>query len=170
MGMPPGEPDVCKALVASSTLYLPISVPVRRRWSWPPRASLTFTLHDDLPLTTLRARTRDLGVHTNLYKASSSALQAMLDLMAAVLSPTLHFSQEHKVCSQVISNARSNGGMDHNWREPQPYSPDPVRDHIGRSCHVSQDPVSVHGHVLPSIAISNAGFVCSLHSPTRYRA
>ncbi len=94
----------CKELVAGSTLYLPISVPDALFSAGDghglqgdgevsgvaiecpiERASLTFTLRDDLPLTTPRARTASawltLGFHENLHEASLIALEAMLDLM-----------------------------------------------------------------------------------------
>jgi acetamidase/formamidase len=95
----------CKELVAGSTLYLPISVPDALFSAGDghglqgdgevsgvaiecpiERASLTFTLRDDLPLTTPRARTASawltLGFHENLHEASLIALEAMLNLMA----------------------------------------------------------------------------------------
>lgn len=94
----------CKELVAGSTLYLPIEVegalfsvgdghavqgdgevsttaiecPMER-------VTLTFSLHEELALTTPRADTPagwiTLGFHKDLQEATSIALEAMLDLM-----------------------------------------------------------------------------------------
>ncbi len=94
----------CRELVAGSTLYLPI--PVRGALfsvgdghaaqgdgevsgtaiECPmERVDLTFELLPDLHIQTPRARTPagwlTLGFHTDLYEASTRALEAMLDLM-----------------------------------------------------------------------------------------
>ena len=119
MGMPPDEPGIhptfpprlcggnidCKELVAGSTLYLPISVPLALfsvgdghavqgdgevsgvAIECPmERVDLTFHLHNDMPLTSPRADTSigwiTLGFHENLHEASFIALEAMLDLMS----------------------------------------------------------------------------------------
>ncbi len=94
----------CKELVAGSVLYLPITVPEALfsvgdghaaqgdgevsgvAIECPiERVDLTFTLRDDLHLTTPRARTDagwiTFGFHENLHEASLIALDAMLDLM-----------------------------------------------------------------------------------------
>jgi acetamidase/formamidase len=118
MGMPPDEPGAhstipprfcggnidCKELVAGSTLYLPITVPLAlfsvgdghgRQGDGEvsgvsiecpmERVDLTFHLRDDMPLTTPRALTANAwitpGFHENLHEASLIALEAMLDLM-----------------------------------------------------------------------------------------
>jgi acetamidase/formamidase len=94
----------CKELVAGSVLYLPIAVPdalfsvgdghgVQGDGEVSGVAiecpmdhvSLTFYLHDDLPLKTPRARIANawltLGFHESLNEASLIALEAMIDLM-----------------------------------------------------------------------------------------
>ncbi|HEY7417661.1 MAG TPA: acetamidase/formamidase family protein [Ktedonobacteraceae bacterium] len=94
----------CKELIAGSTLYLPISVPQALFSVGDGHAvqgdgevcgvaiecpmeyvDLTFYVHDQMRLTTPRARTSTawitLGVHENLHEASLIALEAMLDLM-----------------------------------------------------------------------------------------
>jgi len=118
MGMPPAEPGIhptfpprfcggnidCKELVAGSTLYLPIAIPLALfsvgdghalqgdgevsgvAIECPmERVDLTFHLRDDLHLTTPRATTSSawitFGFHENLHEASLIALEAMLDLM-----------------------------------------------------------------------------------------
>ncbi|HET8840742.1 MAG TPA: acetamidase/formamidase family protein [Ktedonobacteraceae bacterium] len=118
MGMPPDEPGIhstipprfcggnidCKELLAGSTLYLPIAVPLGLfsvgdghavqgdgevsgvAIECPmERVNLTFHLRDDMHLTTPRAMTPDawitLGFHEDLHEASLIALDAMLDLM-----------------------------------------------------------------------------------------
>ncbi len=118
MGLPPAEPGVhstipprfcggnidCKELVAGSTLFLPITVPLALfsvgdghaiqgdgevsgvAIECPmERVDLTFHLRDGLHLTTPRATTSSawitLGFHENLHEASLIALEAMLDLM-----------------------------------------------------------------------------------------
>lgn len=118
MGMPPAEAGVhstipprfcggnidCKELVAGSTLYLPIAVPLALFSTGDGHGlqgdgevsgvaiecpmelvDLTFHLRDDLPLTTPRATTASswitFGFHENLHEASLIALEAMLDLM-----------------------------------------------------------------------------------------
>ncbi len=118
MGMPPAEPGVhsttpprfcggnidCKELVAGSTLYLPIAVPLALfsvgdghgvqgdgevsgvAIECPmERVDLTFQLRTDMHLTTPRAHTASawitLGFHENLHEASLIALEAMIDLM-----------------------------------------------------------------------------------------
>lgn len=118
MGMPPDEAGMhetgpprfcggnldCKELVASSTLYLPISVPgalfsvgdghalqadgecCGTAIECPmERVSLTFRLRDDVRITTPRANTPagwvTMGLHEDLNEATVFALNAMLDLM-----------------------------------------------------------------------------------------
>ncbi len=118
MGLPPAEPGVhstipprfcggnidCKELVAGSTLFLPITVPLAFfsvgdghaiqgdgevsgvAIECPmERVDLTFHLRNDMHLTTPRAHTSSawitLGFHENLHEASIIALDAMLDLM-----------------------------------------------------------------------------------------
>lgn len=94
----------CKELVAGSTLYLPISVPQALFSVGDGHAiqgdgevcgvaiecpmeyvDLTFHVHDQIRLTTPRARTATawitLGVHEDLHEASLIALEAMIDLM-----------------------------------------------------------------------------------------
>jgi acetamidase/formamidase len=94
----------CKLLVAGSTLYLPIQVPsalfsvgdghaaqgdgeVSTTAIECPmeRVTLTFTLHDGMPLKTPIANTAagwiTLGFHTDLQEATILALDAMLDLI-----------------------------------------------------------------------------------------
>ncbi|HLZ57830.1 MAG TPA: acetamidase/formamidase family protein [Ktedonosporobacter sp.] len=95
----------CKELVAGTTLYLPISVPdalfsvgdghgvqgdgevsgVALECPME-RVNLTFTLLDDMPLKTPRARIANawltLGFHQDLHEASLIALEAMLNLMS----------------------------------------------------------------------------------------
>lgn len=94
----------CKELIAGSTLYLPISV-LQALFSvgdghaiqgdgevcgvaieCPMEyVDLTFHVHDQIRLTTPRARTATawvtLGVHEDLHEASLIALDAMIDLM-----------------------------------------------------------------------------------------
>lgn len=101
----------CKELIAGSTLYLPIAVPdalfsvgdghgvqgdgevsgVAMECPMD-RVDLTFTLHDNISLTTPRANTPagwvTLGFHTDLSEATSIALDAMLDLMSEQYSLT----------------------------------------------------------------------------------
>jgi acetamidase/formamidase len=94
----------CKELIAGSTLYLPISVPQALFSVGDGHAvqgdgevcgvaiecpmeyvDLTFHVHDQMRLTTPRARTATawvtLGVHEDLHEASLIALEAMIDLM-----------------------------------------------------------------------------------------
>lgn len=94
----------CQELVAGSTLFLPIMVPEALfsvgdghavqgdgevsgvAIECPmERVSLTFHLHNNLSLTTPRARTSQgwitFGFHEDLHEASLIALEAMLDLM-----------------------------------------------------------------------------------------
>ena len=118
MGLPPTEPGVhstipprfcggnidCKELIASSTLYLPITVPEALfsvgdghalqgdgevsgvAIECPmERVDLTFHLRNDIRLTTPRATTSSawitLGFHENLHEASLIALETMIDLI-----------------------------------------------------------------------------------------
>lgn len=118
MGVPPDEPGMhstipprfcggnidCKELLAGSTLYLPVTVPLALFSVGDGHAlqgdgevsgvaiecpmekvDLTFRLRNDLHLTTPRAMTLDawitFGFHENLHEASLIALDAMLDLM-----------------------------------------------------------------------------------------
>ncbi len=118
MGMPPDEPGLhpsgpprawggnidCKELVAGSTLYLPISVPMglfsvgdghaiqadgevsSTAIECPmERVVLTFSLDETRSLTTPYAKTPvgwvTMGFHEDLHEASMIALEAMLDLM-----------------------------------------------------------------------------------------
>lgn len=94
----------CKELVAGSTLYLPIAVAGALFSTGDGHAtqgdgeasttaiecpmdevSLTFTLHDDMPLTTPRAETPagtiTFGFHEDLDEATYIALEAMLALL-----------------------------------------------------------------------------------------
>lgn len=118
MGMPPDAPGWhstsppritggnidCKELVAGSTLYLPLAVPLglfstgdghaaqgdgevsQLAIECPmERVSLTFDLLPDLHLTTPRANTPagwiTLGFHEDLHEAAMIALEAMVDLL-----------------------------------------------------------------------------------------
>ena len=117
MGMPPAEPGLhstvppratggnldCKALVAGSTLYLPIAVAgglfstgdghARQgdgevcvtAIECPMEVTLTFTLHHDMPLTAPRARTPEgwvtFGLHEDLNEAALLALEEMVGLL-----------------------------------------------------------------------------------------
>jgi acetamidase/formamidase len=94
----------CKELVAGSIVYLPVTVPEALFSTGDghavqgdgevsgvglecpmERVSLTFFLHDDIHLTTPRAKTPagwvTLGCHQDVYEASLIALGAMLDLL-----------------------------------------------------------------------------------------
>ncbi|HEX6816768.1 MAG TPA: acetamidase/formamidase family protein [Ktedonobacterales bacterium] len=118
MGMPPDESGLhptapprvtggnidCKELVAGSSLYLPIAVPLGLFSTGDGHAvqgdgevattalecgmelvDMTFTLHPELSLTTPRATTSagriTFGFHSDTHEAAMIALEAMLDWM-----------------------------------------------------------------------------------------
>jgi acetamidase/formamidase len=121
MGMPPAEPGMhstappratggnidCKELVAGSSLFLPIAVPLGLFSTGDGHAvqgdgevattalecgmelaEMTFILHDDLHLTTPRATTPagrvTLGFHNDTHEAAMIALEAMLEWMGEI--------------------------------------------------------------------------------------
>jgi len=127
MGMPPNEPGIhsttpprncggnidCKELVAGSSLYLPVSVPLALFSVGDGHAvqgdgevsgvalecsmeyvDLTFYLHEQMHITTPRAHTAagwlTLGFHENLNEASLIALEGMFDLMEEQYRLTRH--------------------------------------------------------------------------------